>query len=62
MLLETCAAGLLAETECIPGGSCSAGELSKTRKRLSENPFAKLFDLFLEERYLSGQYQLGNLE
>lgn len=45
MLLEMCVAGLLAESECIPGGSCSPGELPKTRKRGSENPFAKLLDL-----------------
>lgn len=38
-------AGLLAESECFPEGSCSWGELPKTRKRRSENPFAKLFDL-----------------
>lgn len=38
-------AGLLAETKCVPEGSCSAGELSKIRKRWSENPFAKLLDL-----------------
>jgi len=45
MLLGTCVADLLAETECLLGGSCSADELSKTRKRLSENPFTKLFDI-----------------
>lgn len=45
MLLETCVAGLLAESKCIPGGSCSPDKLPKTRKRRSENPFAELFDL-----------------
>lgn len=45
MLLEMCVTGLLAESECIPRGSCSPGELPKNRKRRSENPFAKLFDL-----------------
>lgn len=45
MLLKTCVTGLLAESECVPGGSCSPGEFPKTRKIRSENPFAKLFDL-----------------
>lgn len=49
MLLEVCVAGLLAESECIPGGSCSTGELPKNRKRRSENPFAKLFDLSIRK-------------